>query len=120
MLTVVREIASTSNPAALSRSAALRTSPSSEAKAIAESDVIAACISNIDVPPSERGEACANTVAGRPLESFFGATSAPAVLPLPRAACRRRWTGFLAAGFFVVRLRELGTTPPPPAGARRS
>jgi hypothetical protein len=87
--------------------------------------VIAACISNIEVPPSERGDACANTVDGRPLESFFGATSAPAVRPLPRAACRRRRTGFLAAGFFAAgffaeRLRELGTTASSPSGVRRS
>jgi hypothetical protein len=57
MLTVVRESASTSNPALRSRSAAPRIRPSSEAKAIAESEVIVACMSNIEVPPSERGDA---------------------------------------------------------------
>jgi hypothetical protein len=59
MLMVVGESCSTWKPACCSRAAALRIRSASEVKLTATSWVMSDCASNSDIPPIERGDACA-------------------------------------------------------------
>src|SRR4051794_28436885 len=91
MLTVVRDSCSTWKPALRRRPTAFLIVASSDAKFAADSAVTAPA-SNSDTPPSERGDACAYTTCGSPLEVFRGAVFAAVALRRTVAArgVRRR------------------------------
>ena len=65
ILIVIGDICRISKPASCKRATAALTTSPSEKKLVTVSDLIWFCPSNIETPPIERGETCANISVGR-------------------------------------------------------